>query len=336
MNFFEFHIGDYAEATSHLSLIEHGAYLQLIKKYYATEKPLSKKIAIVCKHAGAKNRHERNTVKKILSEFFDLREDGWHNKRCDAVIAKYLAGEPDRQARKANEELRLKRFREERARLFEDLRNAGQYVPWNISMPELRSRHAELQRLSNAPATDLQRVAGVAAPVTGNGPATATHSPLPTPQSPLPNSEREGERRPRAARSAPTRIPDDFELTAERREFARSRGVDPEKAFALFAAHWRSKAKNDTSRDWDAQWHKWVLQDEQKLKHANGNGRAPVASNEAAWAEVKSRAKAIGFREPNTHDTPSTYMTDVKLAETAPRTGPHAFRALADKMRNTP
>jgi hypothetical protein len=111
------------------------------------------------------------------------------------VIAKYVAGEPDRQARKANEELRLKRFREERAQLFEDLRNAGQYAPWNISMKELRLLHADLQRVNNGPATDLQRVAGVAV----LGPATHlqrlpnTHSPLPISQVPVLKDIQSGE-----------------------------------------------------------------------------------------------------------------------------------------------
>ncbi len=37
MNYYEHHIGDYAEATAHLTFIEDATYSRLIRKYYATE-----------------------------------------------------------------------------------------------------------------------------------------------------------------------------------------------------------------------------------------------------------------------------------------------------------
>ena len=40
MNYFEHHIGDYDEATSHLTAREDGIYSRLIRKYYAKERPL--------------------------------------------------------------------------------------------------------------------------------------------------------------------------------------------------------------------------------------------------------------------------------------------------------
>jgi hypothetical protein len=40
-------------------------------------------------------------------------------------------------------------------------------------------------------------------------------------------------------------------------------------------------------------------------------------SNEAAWAEAKARAKAIGFRPPAAGETPAGYTTQIKLAENA-------------------
>ena len=40
MNYFEFHIGDHAEATAHLPFVEDGALGRLLRKYYATEQPL--------------------------------------------------------------------------------------------------------------------------------------------------------------------------------------------------------------------------------------------------------------------------------------------------------
>jgi len=65
----------------------------------------------------------------------------------------------------------------------------------------------------------------------------------------------------------------------------------------------------------------------------NGKHLAPAPNNEAAWAEARSRAKAIGFRDPHPQESPGAYMTDIKMAETSPRTGPHSIAALAQKMR---
>ena len=89
MNYYEHHIGDYAQATAHLSFIEDAAYSRLIRKYYAEEKNLPVDIKSVQRLVGARTKEEREAVANILDEFFTLEADGWHNKRCDAEIAKY-------------------------------------------------------------------------------------------------------------------------------------------------------------------------------------------------------------------------------------------------------
>ena len=42
MNFYPFHIGDYASATRHLTWIEDAAYRRLLDVYYVKEGPLPK------------------------------------------------------------------------------------------------------------------------------------------------------------------------------------------------------------------------------------------------------------------------------------------------------
>jgi uncharacterized protein YdaU (DUF1376 family) len=193
VNYFELHIGDYAEATGHLTFVEDAAYNRLMRKYYATEKPLPADTKAVLRLVGARTKEEKDAVATVLEEFFQLREDGWHNTRCDEEIERYQAGEPEREARKVNEANRLKRHREEKSRMFEALRAAGVTPAWNIKSRDLRALY---ERTCNGPATDLQRVAGVAgavSPATGHvTPATASHShfpfPLPIP-SPNPVSE---------------------------------------------------------------------------------------------------------------------------------------------------
>lgn len=89
INYYEHHIGDYAQATAHLSFIEDAAYSRLIRKYYAEEKPLPADLKAVQRLVGARTKEERQAVSDILDEFFELEDDGWHNKRCDAEIARY-------------------------------------------------------------------------------------------------------------------------------------------------------------------------------------------------------------------------------------------------------
>lgn len=167
MNYYEHHIGDYAEATAHLTFIEDAAYSRMIRKYYATERPMPADIKAVQRLVGARSKEEREAVESVLHEFFTLQADGWHQARCDADILRYQDGEPEREVKKANEDNRLKKHREERARLFKIVTDAGQHAPWNIGMNELRAMAKALQpgEPETQPAT---------APAT---PATATQSP---------------------------------------------------------------------------------------------------------------------------------------------------------------
>lgn len=89
MNYYEHHLGDYAEATAHLSFVEDAAYSRMIRKYYAQEKPLPADPKAVQRLIGARTKEEREAVDTVLGEFFVLEIDGHHNARCDAEIARY-------------------------------------------------------------------------------------------------------------------------------------------------------------------------------------------------------------------------------------------------------
>ncbi|HEL7630545.1 TPA: YdaU family protein [Stenotrophomonas maltophilia] len=89
MNYYEHHLGDYAQATAHLSFVEDSAYGRLLRKYYADEKPLPSELRAVQRLVGARTEEERDAVQVVLEEFFSLEADGWHNKRADAEIAKF-------------------------------------------------------------------------------------------------------------------------------------------------------------------------------------------------------------------------------------------------------
>lgn len=181
MNYYEHHIGDYAEATAHLTFVEDAAYSRMIRKYYATEQPLPADVCAVQRLLCARTKKEKEAIVTILNEFFVLEEDGWHNARCDAEIARYREGDVEREERENNQKERTRRHREERARLFAELK-AHDYVPrYDIPTDELRRLH---KQYCNKPVTACNVTCN--APVTAcNAPVTAIHNPDTSNQTPI-------------------------------------------------------------------------------------------------------------------------------------------------------
>ncbi|WP_442592492.1 YdaU family protein [Parapusillimonas sp. JC17] len=91
MNYFSHNIGDYAQATMHLSLVEDAVYSRLLRRYYAEETPLIDDQAQLCRWVGARAEEEREAVEVVLKEFFELRDGYWHNSRADREIEAYRA-----------------------------------------------------------------------------------------------------------------------------------------------------------------------------------------------------------------------------------------------------
>lgn len=83
MNYYKHHIGDYDSHTAHLSWLEDCAYQRLMRVYYRTEKPIPADLKQAWRLVRASNKAERAAVEQVLREFFELQEDGWHQKRCD-------------------------------------------------------------------------------------------------------------------------------------------------------------------------------------------------------------------------------------------------------------
>jgi uncharacterized protein YdaU (DUF1376 family) len=91
MNFYPFHIGDYASHTRHLSLIEDLAYRRLIDHYYLSEAPLSGDYESIAKEIGMLDYPKE--IEYILNRYFQFWQADctWRNKRADEEIAKYHA-----------------------------------------------------------------------------------------------------------------------------------------------------------------------------------------------------------------------------------------------------
>jgi uncharacterized protein YdaU (DUF1376 family) len=89
MNYYQHHIGDYRRDTSHLSLLEHGIYRQLLDLYYMEEKAIPKETQWVYRRLSAKTQEEQSAVIDVLNDFFEVTEEGYTHKRCDDEIEQY-------------------------------------------------------------------------------------------------------------------------------------------------------------------------------------------------------------------------------------------------------
>jgi uncharacterized protein YdaU (DUF1376 family) len=89
MNFYAFHIGDYASATRHLSWEEDLAYRRLMDAYYMREAPLPADRKQVYRLVVATSKAQRTAVDTVLDEFFTVTPEGFFNERCEAEIRAY-------------------------------------------------------------------------------------------------------------------------------------------------------------------------------------------------------------------------------------------------------
>lgn len=87
MNYYEHHLGDWAAATGHLTWDEDMAYTRLLRAYYHHEKAIAD--GQQYRLAKASTPGQRRAVDQVLSEFFELRDGQYHQKRADAEIARY-------------------------------------------------------------------------------------------------------------------------------------------------------------------------------------------------------------------------------------------------------
>lgn len=87
MHYYQFNISVWSLHTSHLTLEEECVYRRLLDYYYDTEKPIPEETKSVIRRLRLVNYE--SIVGQILSEFFHLEHDGWHNNRADIEIADY-------------------------------------------------------------------------------------------------------------------------------------------------------------------------------------------------------------------------------------------------------
>lgn len=101
MHYYKHYIGDYRRDTSHLTLLEHGIYRQLIDSYCLDEVPLTNDLAKLMRSHSVRTTEEQQALQNVLTDFFELTENGYVHKRCEKTVAEYH-GKSDKARQSAN------------------------------------------------------------------------------------------------------------------------------------------------------------------------------------------------------------------------------------------
>lgn len=94
-------IASYEKRTAHLTMLQHGAYRLLMDHYYKMAAPLPAPLMHLHRICRAVADEEKAAVSAVLSEFFTLQDDGWHNERADEELAR-MAIISDKRRKAAN------------------------------------------------------------------------------------------------------------------------------------------------------------------------------------------------------------------------------------------
>lgn len=86
MNYYSHHIGDFNNATRHLTRIERSIYRDLIEMYYDGEQALALDVAALCRKIVARTEEEKAAVLAVLDEFFHETPGGWFHDRCEEEL----------------------------------------------------------------------------------------------------------------------------------------------------------------------------------------------------------------------------------------------------------
>lgn len=316
MNHYPRHIGDFNNATRHLTRVERSLYSDCIDLYYDREAPLPTEFDKVARLVLARSDEEREALDIVLHEFFRLDEDGWHNARCDAEIARYRSQlEQASRAGKASAERRstgrvsgAATSQQQDSTTVDFALNGN---PTTVERPlDFRSTNQnQNQNQTKKPTPD------------GVGKENASGGFSATDQEKQENPE--AAEQPSPAKTAKplrgTRLPEDWQPDPDSAAQA-APGVDVAVELAKFRDHWRAKPGRDGCKlDWQATWRNWLRNARSTPVQRPFNGASTTVETPYQRSMRQRYEEATGKRAPvaTTRDvidiTPTTTML-----ETAP------------------
>ena len=86
--YFPFYTGDYYRDTRHLSMLQHGAYRQLLDHCWDQKGPLPLDLEKCYRICGAVSKEEQECVRGVVAEFFVTMDDGHYQKRVMEEVAR--------------------------------------------------------------------------------------------------------------------------------------------------------------------------------------------------------------------------------------------------------
>lgn len=186
MNYYEHHLGDWAKKCVHLNCLEEGVYRRALDWYYTHEKPLPLGLDELTRQLRLRDDIERDTLQRVLNEFFEPLDDGWHQPRVDRELAKFREKQPEKADARAAWRERAQLSRARRRAMYQFLQAHGVTAPWNAGVQTLISLMKDNgftpgDALGGADVT-AGVTEGVTAPVTYV--VTATQAPVTNHQSP--------------------------------------------------------------------------------------------------------------------------------------------------------
>jgi uncharacterized protein YdaU (DUF1376 family) len=91
MHYYQFNIADYRKDTTHLSMLEHGAYRQLLDWHYLEQAPIPLETEVVFRRLSARTNEERLAIEIVLKEMFVRTDEGYIQHRVMQEIDQYSA-----------------------------------------------------------------------------------------------------------------------------------------------------------------------------------------------------------------------------------------------------
>jgi uncharacterized protein YdaU (DUF1376 family) len=92
-----FYWDDWATDTAHLSDSEYAIYHRLLTHYYKTQKPLLANATSLLRVCLAFTSDQQAALSSVLSQFFVLKGENYHNKRADSELEKMISISKERQ-----------------------------------------------------------------------------------------------------------------------------------------------------------------------------------------------------------------------------------------------
>ena len=122
--------------------------------------------------------------------------------------------------------------------------------------------------------------------------ALTPDSGLLNPDSPFTETTVSGRGKPRTTDKSAKRLPEDFELTKERRAVAEAERLPADRTFAKFVDYWRSASGARARKlDWDATWRNWCRTEADRARSTPAGAAGPPPKGPPATDEQVAQAR---------------------------------------------